>query len=246
MNVDWTALALGAKLASAAYVRDERIAKQVLAALGFEFISIAGNGQCYVTLARKDGITYFLIRGTQVVSGFSLSQLLDNERVMPVNVAGIAGFAMDGYITPLEALYQAALRPFAQGPVKIVGHSMGGVRSLLMASLLPADIVCEITAFAPPKGADAAFWANAYQGRKPPLIVGRHDDFAPNHAIAASVAYGYCQPVQILDIGRDDDIACFVKDWPIWNESIPDHSDALYESDCAALAISSPSLTYPA
>ena len=236
MIVDWAQLALDAKLASIAYIRDEPTAKQALEALWFEFVAIVGNGQCYVTICRKGGVTHFLIRGTQVMSGFSLSQLLDNERVMPVEVEGYEGAPMDGYWTPLQSLYDSELVKYVSSYMRVIGHSMGGVRALLTMALLPLATTAWIVAFAPPKGATMRFWQNAYMKRGLPMIVGRHDDFALNHPIVAAASYGYCQPGPILDIGRDDGNPCFVTDWPILNESIADHSVDLYVSDCTALA----------
>jgi pimeloyl-ACP methyl ester carboxylesterase len=232
--VDWSRLALMARAASAAYVRDSVAAEKAFEALGMQYVTMLGNGQCYVTIARWDGRMVWAIRGTQFSSGFSLPQLLDNERVLPVTRPGMPGQAMDGYFTPLAQLYDDVLHKFVEGPIDVVGHSMGGVRALLTAALLPRDLELRITALAAPKGATKEFWDAAYQGRHPPLIVGREMDFAPNHPIGASVLYGYRQPEAILDLSEKPPI--FLTDWPVLDESIPDHDDKLYGADCAAIA----------
>lgn len=241
--IDWTRLALLARVASAAYVRDTLEAEKAFDVLGMQFVTILGNGQCYVTVARWDGRIVLAIRGTQVVSGFSLAQLLDNERVGYADtlVGPLRrGAAMDGYYTPLANLYRK-LEQFIDGPPIVTGHSMGGVRALLMAALLPNDIDLEITAFAPPKGATKELWESSFAGRSAPLLVGRANDFAPNHPIAASVIHGYCQPDAILDIGEAP--PRFLAEWPVLDESIADHDVDKYVADCAALAANPPATT---
>lgn len=237
-EVDWTEVATAALGASAAYLRTPDLAKPAYAAIGHDLVGIFANDDqdAFCSVTRKGAVTAFWFRGTEVTGTAPLDsrmrQIYDNERMAPV-AGQRGGQAMAGYYSPLAKLWPQ-LAPFAKGPCFVGGHSKGAIEGLQSADLFDPDVAVDWIMFAPPHGATPAFWQAAFTGRRAPLLIGRAGDFALNHPIAGSIIFGYRHAAPILELG--DGAPHFRVDWPVTDESVPDHSIDDYVADCRAQA----------
>jgi len=215
----------------AAYELDDKKCYDLVTSYGMEFIKEIGNGQCFITICKWNGDLVLGIRGTQFTDGFSLKQLLDNERFDKVTASEIPGFAMDGYATPLWSLLDANVIPWTPRTY-IVGHSMGGIRTLLTPVKVPENVKVVRVALAPPCGADKRFaeFMDAKYGS--PMVIGREKDFALNHPILAPC---FIQQYPVLHI--ENATPSWVEKWPWWDESIEDHKPGKYLADWLKLCL---------
>jgi pimeloyl-ACP methyl ester carboxylesterase len=213
-----------------AYELDVSKCHDLVVSYGMEFVKVIGNGECFITVVRRNGDLVLGVRGTQFTDGFSLAQLLDNERFEEVTAQGVPGFAMDGYAAPLWSLLDAAVIPWTPRTY-IVGHSMGGIRTLLAAARVPDNVKLTRIALAPPCGMDKDFSAtlNARYGES--IVIGRECDFALNHPILAPK---FIQQTPILHLTSN--APEYVEKWPWWDESIEDHKPEKYLEDWVKLA----------
>lgn len=216
-----------------AYEPDSGKAADLFAQAGMILESIVNDEdrECYVYIARYLGARVFAVRGTQFLSGFSLTQLLDNERLGGVPVPGRPGLAMDGYATALFKVWEKDLKCRMAQKVFICGHSMGGIRSLLLAGRVPAVVPVTVVALAPPKGMTQDLGASVRTDHPDLVIVGRADDFALNHPL---IAPEYCQPGPIVHL--HDGAADLTSSWPWYDEDVFAHDAEKYLADWKALA----------
>lgn len=208
-----------------AYERDVNKCHDLVTSYGMEFKKVIGNGECFITAAMWNGDLVLGIRGTQFTDGFSLAQVLDNERFEKVEAKDVPGFAMDGYASPLWSLLENSSIPWTPR-TWICGHSMGGIRTLLSTVKVPDNVKLQRIALAPPCGMNSAMrdFLNTKFGA--PIIVGREKDFALNHPILAPQ---FTQGSPILHL--EEKGPSFIEKWPFWDESVEDHMPERYLGD---------------
>ena len=221
------------KLASAVYQTDSSKFTAVGEALGLLFVALVGDDECQAMVVKEPGGQIIVTRGTQVTEHFSAHELWDDACPLHTNL-GDGAVVRAGAYTPFKRVWDAQIAPLLDRGVRttFTGHSLGAQRSCYGPLFLPLFTPVEVVAFAPPKAGNAAFWAQAYNGRLPPLIVGRRDDFAPAWCPAddLSVQYG-----RILHLVPQAPGSEWVSRWPWDDASISAHGVDDYAADVEAL-----------
>lgn len=160
---DFNRLWLSAEHCSAAYIPEEDKARAALAALGSSFLGRYCDDR-HQALAYRDkaGEANVAISGTRMMQGTlaeRLGDLAEDIYFRPLDLGGgikVATGAHDG----LGLLWAWALAIFANdATISVQGHSLGGERVPYTPLFLPAARIGRLTAFEPPKPANAAFWA---------------------------------------------------------------------------------------
>lgn len=217
-------------LSNIAYLTPLEAAPRV-AALGFKYIDLVTVDDAQALIVRSDSENIVAHRGTPVTQNTDIGMIWDDLNRAHTDLDNGHILVRGGFWHPLCDLFPIITRALDPTlPIKGIGHSLGGVRALLMAALVPPWISYTAMTFAPPTGANKAFFDMAYKGRIAPTVYGRKHDFALNWDVSDSET---AQPGPIVHL-----LSPGVETIPSWNdlwESVSDHSVDLYQSDIAAL-----------
>lgn len=156
--MDWSAIALAAKRANAAYVIDAVKSKAAFEALGDVWSSIYsdGNNQAVISVDPA-GATHLSISGTRA-SSLKLGDVFDDVSLDPRPVKG--GTVTAGVISGMQEVWNWALSVAPKGEVfNVAGHSLGASRSHLTPLFLPASQIGALHSFEAPKFADSQFYS---------------------------------------------------------------------------------------
>ncbi len=151
----------------------------VQAALPEATVTLIDRDDTQVYIIETADYTVVDFRGTQVTSGFSMTDILRNAEVRLVP-APIGGRVHRGYKEGVDLVAEdlAALLPHAKRPHYFVGHSLGGAEATYARTLPPRPDLT--VTFGAPKVGDKTFVRIA---EAIPLVRYTHGkDIAPKHA----------------------------------------------------------------
>lgn len=184
--IDFALLARSMRVSNLAYMDPGAAQTAALKSIGLDLVGRFDSDDCHITIAREPGQWWVTIAGTHFTDADDVEQWKrefgDNIDARSVKIGNL-GIADEGYYGPLAELWPSVQRTLPavenlSDPVRITGHSMGGVRAHLCRLLFAPETNCEVISFGAPKGADATFWQSIY-GTRPPLRVVCEADFAP-------------------------------------------------------------------
>ncbi|PVX61211.1 hypothetical protein [Paraburkholderia unamae] len=156
--MDWSAIALAAKRANAAYIIDPVQSKAAFEALGDVWNSIYSdsNNQAVMSVDTA-GRTHLSISGTRA-SSLKLADIFDDVSLVPHPVNG--GCVTDGVISGMQEVWNWALSVAPSGAVfNVCGHSLGAARTHLTPLFIPAAQIGVLWSFEAPKFANAKYYA---------------------------------------------------------------------------------------
>lgn len=156
--MDWSAIALAAKRANAAYIIDAAKSKAAFEALGDVWSSIYSdaNNQAVLSVDPAGG-THLSISGTRA-SSLKLQDVFDDMSLDPHPVSG--GSVTEGVISGMRQVWDWALSVAPAGSVfNVAGHSLGASRTHLTPLFIPAAQIGALHSFEAPKFANSQFYS---------------------------------------------------------------------------------------
>lgn len=156
--MDWSAIALAAKRANAAYIIDAAKSKAAFEALGDVWSSIYSDSNNQAVLSvDPSGATHLSISGTRA-SSLRLQDVFDDMSLDPHPVKG--GKVTEGVISGMQQVWNWALSVAPKGAVfNVAGHSLGASRCHLTPLFLPASQIGTLHSFEAPKFLGADFYS---------------------------------------------------------------------------------------
>jgi hypothetical protein len=162
---------LAAQFSLLAYETDVLRVSEGCISLKSKLIKTANNGSCWCFLAKmNDGVQVLAIQGTEFVTNdHNFAEIWDDLSIYPKYVTKRSGkqdnmYVHSGFYEPLLDLWSQILPHLDYGTpgdntkIWVVGHSLGAVRAMLTAYLIPPYVQVRITNFGGPKGGNDSFW----------------------------------------------------------------------------------------
>jgi hypothetical protein len=146
----------------AAYEMDDAVARTMFTHLGCKVLGRLSTDNCQgVASIAADGRQLLTGAGTRFSEGpliYRFSDLAQDIHFYPYRLPG-GGAVASGALDRMHALWAWAEPLFdPTQPVHFEGHSLDGQSMLLAPAVVAYDRIASITAWEPPKAADAAFW----------------------------------------------------------------------------------------
>jgi hypothetical protein len=155
--MDWSAIALAAKRANAAYIIDAAKSKAAFEALGDVWSSIYSdtNNQAVLSVDPA-GATHLSISGTRA-SSLKMGDVFDDVSLIPHPVKG--GTVTDGVISGMQGVWDWSLSVAPKGSAfNVSGHSLGASRTHLTPLFISAAQIGSLHSFEAPKFCGAEFY----------------------------------------------------------------------------------------
>lgn len=156
--MDWSAIALAAKRANAAYITGGEPSKAAFEGLGDVWSDIYSdaNNQAVISVDSA-GAAHLTISGTRA-SSLMLGDVFDDLSLEPCKVKG--GTVTSGVISGMQDVWDWALSIVPDSAaINIAGHSLGASRAHLTPLFIPAARIGAIHSFEAPKFLGADFYA---------------------------------------------------------------------------------------
>lgn len=155
--MDWSAIALAVKRASAAYIEKDDESKAAFEALGDTWVGQYQDESHQATLSvDSDGAAHLSISGTRASQG-AIADILADMSLKPADVKG--GKVTEGVYEGMQHVWDWALQTAPAGTVfNVAGHSLGASRTHLTPLFIPAGQIGALHSFEAPKFCDAHFY----------------------------------------------------------------------------------------
>jgi hypothetical protein len=156
--MNWSAIALAAKRANAAYVIDQAKSKAAFEALGDTWIAIYSDANNQAVLSVDPaGAAHLSISGTRA-SSLKLQDVFDDVSLEPKGVKG--GTVTEGVLSGMQEVWDWVLAAVPVGSaISVCGHSLGASRTHLTPLFIPAERIGALHSFEAPKFLGADFYA---------------------------------------------------------------------------------------
>jgi hypothetical protein len=215
---------LAAKLSLAAYTVDEDQLRSEVNALGVTYARRFITNACVAFLAEDAAGMWLVFQGTRFSENTDPAEIWDDLDDSVVDF-GPKGMVHAGFYNPIIDLWPEIAKEMGDVsiPVRLTGHSLGGVRAqLAMGLCADAGRNYSCVSFGAPAGASDTYWDRLAL----PARYVHARDFAPDWPPSWFFMKKWQQPMPMLWLFQDKMVKTDTR--PGVNLSIPDHDINVY------------------